>query len=352
MDIAVVVNLKARRGSEAVARSVRHALPGARVLASRSLGEAADFARDLRAAPPELLVSAGGDGTVVALMNVLRDARGSDVMDSAPAGTAPVLLGPPAFGVLPLGTGNGLARATGATRWQSALRDLGRAAQQKQPLPSRRFDLVEVCGKVAHFAGTGWDAEIIDDFHAQKTGLGLLPKSARNGLAGYLQGLFTRTIPRHTMARRRTEVELWNTGSDAMTVDDAGRPVPLRGGEHGKLLYRGPASVCAAATSPEWGFGFRAFPFAGLVPRRFCMRIYSAHALEATMRMGRLWRGEHPMPKMHTWLLDQCRAVFSDPVPFQSGGDRIGHKSDVVYSLAQEQVDVLDWSRLYRSEVS
>ena len=137
-----------------------------------------------------------------------------------------------------------------------------------------------------------------------------------------------------------------NTGADALTVDDRGRAVPLRGGEHGKLLYRGPVSVCGAGTSREWGFGFRAFPFAGLVPRRFCLRIYSGRALEATLRMRNLWRGDHPLSKMHTWLLTRCHATFSQPVPFQIGGDRLGHRDQVDYRLADEQIDVLDWTRL------
>ena len=55
----MVVNLRARRGSESVARSCRAELPEARVLASRSLEEALGFARDLRESPPELLLSAG-----------------------------------------------------------------------------------------------------------------------------------------------------------------------------------------------------------------------------------------------------------------------------------------------------
>ena len=334
MDIAVVVNLRARRGSEEVARRCRAELPGARVLASRSLAEAVGFARDLGAAPPDLLVSAGGDGTAVALINAMRDS-----FPSVPRGDF-------AIGVLPLGTGNGWARATGAPRWTAALSRLRRASQRPGPLPSRRFDLVEVGGTAAHFAGTGWDAEIIDNFYAQQTGLGVLPQPSRNGLAGYLHGMFTRTIPRHVFGGPMVEVELTNTGEDALGVDDAGRPYPLRGGEHGALLYRGPVSVCAAATSPEWGFGFRAFPFAGLVPRRFCMRAYAGHALEATLRMGSLWRGTHPLTKMHSWLLTRCRAVFSRPVPFQVGGDRFGHKTDVEYTLAREQIDLLDWTRL------
>src|SRR4051812_7151359 len=230
MDIAVVVNLNSRRGSQAVARTCRAWLPDARVLASDDLGETIDFARDLKRRPPSLLVSAGGDGTAVALLNALREDR---------------RVASPALGLLALGTGNGWARAMGAPAWRTAVERLGHLAERGGPLPLKRFDLVEVCGTVAHFAGTGWDAEIIDDFHSQKTGFGVLPARMRMGLAGYMQGLFTRTIPRH-MRESQVEVELTNTGADAMTVDEDGRPIPLRGGEHGAILYRGPASVCAA----------------------------------------------------------------------------------------------------------
>jgi Diacylglycerol kinase catalytic domain len=333
VDIAVLVNLRARRGSERVVRTCRELLPDARVRASRSLDDALDFARDLRKAPPSLLISAGGDGSAVALINAVRtwsdDAR-SDLLTG------------PAFGLLPLGTGNGWANVTGAPRWRKAVARLGHLAERGGPLPLRRFDLVEVGGIVAPFAGTGWDAEIIDDFHAQKAGLGVLPSRARDGLAGYLQGLFTRTIPRH-LTEPQVEVEVVNTGADAMTVDAQGRAVALPLGRHGAVLYRGPTSVCGAATTAEWGFGFRAFPFAGLVPRRFCLRIYSGRAVEATLHMGQLWRGDHPVAKMHTWLLTRCKATFSRPVPFQIGGDRMGMRSEIEYALATEQVDMLDW---------
>src|SRR5262249_30456665 len=142
------------------------------------------------------------------------------------------------------------------------------------------------------------------------------------------------------------EVEIINTGSDVLTVDENGRPVPLPGGEHGKVLYRGPTNVCAVGTCENWGFGFRAFPFAGLVDDRVCLRIYSGTVTEATANMRRLWRGVHPMPKMHTFLIDRCRARFSRPVPFQAGGDRLGHHQDIEYALAREAVDLVDWPRL------
>jgi hypothetical protein len=320
-----------------VARTCRRKLPGARVIASRTLDEAVGFARALGDAPPQLLVSAGGDGTAVALINALRAQPRSALLRPGESSQA-------ALGCLPLGTGNGWARVTRAPRWRKALERLG--ALERDAIPIWRFDLVEVDGTIAPFAGTGWDAELIDDFHAQRNGVGVLPRTARNGVAGYLHGMFTRTIPRHLFRPAHVEVELTNTGEDALTVDDNGRPVPLPGGGHGALLYRGPVSVCAAGTSPEWGFGFRAFPFAGLVPRRFCMRVYAGSVVEATLRMGSLWRGAHPLARMHTWLLTRCHARFSRPVPFQVGGDRVGHKSEVEYCLAREQVNLLDWARL------
>jgi hypothetical protein len=273
-------------------------------------------------------VSAGGDGTAVVLLNALREGSAA-----APG---------PALGLLPLGTGNGWANVTGAPAWRKGVARLGVLAERGGPLPLRRFDLVEVGGLVAPFAGTGWDAEIIDDFHAQKTGFGLLPDRSRNGVAGYLQGLFTRTIPRH-LTEPQVDVEIVNTGADALTVDDRGRPVPVPHGGHGAVLYRGPTSVCGVATTAEWGFGFRAFPFAGLVPRRFCLRIYAGRALEATARMRQLWTGSHPLAKMHTWLLTRCKATFSRAVPFQVGGDRMGTRSEIEYAVASDQVDVLDW---------
>lgn len=333
MDVAVVVNLHARRGSEAVVEKCRAELPHARVLASRSLEEATAFARELSASPPSLIVSGGGDGTAIALLNAMREAR------SAPS---PVI-SEAAFGVLPLGTGNAWARVTGAPSWARAVEQLGVLTSGDRPVPTRRYDLVEAFGVVAPFAGTGWDAELIDDFHAQKEGVGLIPPSRRKGLTGYLHALTTRMIPRNLARQRPIEVEILNTGEDALGIDDDGKPYRLPGGENGKVIYRGPTSVCGAGTTTEWGFKFKAFPFARLVPGRFNLRLYAGRAARATINIPNLWRGVHPLPHMHTWLLTSCRATFNEAVPFQVGGDRMGHKEVIDYQVAQEQVDLLDW---------
>jgi diacylglycerol kinase family enzyme len=329
-DIAVLVNLRARRGSEGVGGLVERFLPRARVALTRSLEEARAWISDtLRPNPPSLLLAGGGDGTITGLLNELR--------------TAGVAL--PAIGVLPLGTGNAWARVTGAPRPAVALKQIAAVGERLPPL--RPFALVRVEGKVAPFAGTGWDAEMIQDFKNQLAIAGPL-RGTQAGLRGYLGAMFTRTIPRHVFGDGNPQVSVYNLGDTALTVDARGTVKPVEHGEKGALLYRGPAGVAGAATTPEWGFGFKAFPFAQAVPHRLSVRVYGAGVLEATRNMFRLWRGEHPIPRMHDWFVQRLRMDFDREVPFQMGGDVIGMRRSVEFDLAEENVQLVDWRQLSR----
>ena len=335
MDIAVVVNLNARRGSHRVVEACRAAMPDARVVPTHNLGQLNELATALHAAPPELLVSAGGDGTAVVLLSALRNVAG-------PLSAAPPLA------VVPLGTGNAWARTTGAPRWRNAFARLGKFEDEASLLPLRRFELVDVGGMVAPFAGTGWDATILDDYHHTKNSK-WMPKSMREGMSGYMLSLAARSIPRQ-MFGDSVEVELVNLGAEAMIIDPSGRPVPMPGAGPGTVLYRGPMGVAGCGTTPDLGFGFRAFPFAGLVPGRFAARVYGATVAQAVVRMPALWKGVYPLPHDHQWMLTHCRMSFSRPVPFQIGGDTQGLRSEVEYKLASSPVDLVDWRALRAME--
>jgi diacylglycerol kinase family enzyme len=332
MNIAVMVNLRARRGSERVGGMVQRIFPRARLALTRSLDEARTWiSEQLRPNPPTLLLAGGGDGTITGLLNELREQG--------------VAL--PAIGVLPLGTGNAWARVTGAPRPFTALRQLAACGERLPPL--RLFSLVRVENKVAPFAGTGWDAEMLQDFKDQLSKFPAGPlREANAGLRGYLGAMFTRTIPRHTFGRGDPRVKVYNMGSPALTVDAHGTVVPLPGGETGALLYEGPAGVAGAATTPEWGFGFKAFPFAQAVPHRLSVRVYGAGVLEATRNMFKLWRGAHPLPKMHDYFVERLRMEFDREVPFQMGGDVMGMRRTLDFSLAEESVQLVDWRQLKR----
>lgn len=328
MNVAVLVNLRSRRGSEVVEGLVRRFLPRARVALTHSVEEArAWIDQQLRPNPPSLLLAGGGDGTITGLVNEFR-AQG---------------LALPALGVLPLGTGNAWAHVTGAPRPAKALQQLAAYGERLPPL--RPFALVRVEGSLAPFAGTGWDAELVQDFKSQLASSGPL-RGTQAGLRGYLGALFSRTIPRHVFGDGNPQVSLYNLGEPALTVDAQGAIRPLPGGETGALLYRGPAGVAGAATTPEWGFGFKAFPFAQALPHRLSVRVYSGTVLEATRNMFKLWRGAHPMPRMHDFFVQRVRMEFDRDVPFQVAGDVIGLRRSVEFELAEESVQLIDWHQL------
>jgi diacylglycerol kinase family enzyme len=330
MNVAVLVNLRARRGSEVVGGLVRRFLPRARLALTRSVEEArAWIDQQLRPNPPSLLLAGGGDGTITGLLNEMR-AQG---------------LALPAIGVLPLGTGNAWAHVTGAPKPAKALKQLAAYGERLPPL--RSFGLVRVDGHLAPFAGTGWDAEMIQDYKSQLAAAGPL-KGTRSGLRGYLGAMFTRTVPRHLFGEGNPHVSVYNLGAPALTVDERGAIRPVPHGDTGALLYQGPAGVAGAATTPEWGFGFKAFPFAQLMPHRLSVRVYGASVLEATRNMFKLWRGAHPLPRMHDFFVERVRMDFDRDVPFQMGGDAVGTRRSVQFELAQESVQLVDWHRLAR----
>lgn len=323
-----------------MARTFEKALPGADVVLTRSLDDLEVAAKAIAQDPPDLVIGAGGDGTAIALANAVRRAT------PAIAGARRNLL---RMGLLKLGTGNGWANEVGAPAVKQSL-ELLRRANELPKLPVKRFELVEVEGLVSHFGGTGWDAELIDDFHAQKTDASVLPRRVRYGLAGYLNGLLTRSVPRN-LKLPRVQIELRNTGAPALGIDARRRPFELPStspGEMNEVLYRGPVSICGVGTTSQWGFGFRAFPFAGLVRGRFNLRMYVGTTGQALARVPLLWSGKHPLEKMHTWLLSSCEVRFSRHVPLQIGGDLLGHRDVVRYGIADETVDVLDWNTLER----
>jgi diacylglycerol kinase family enzyme len=328
MSTAVVINLKARRGSAALEETVRRFLPDARVALTRNLEEAKRFFTELRLQPvPELIVSGGGDGTAVSLLNEWHNA-GAKI---------------PTLGLVPLGTGNGWARATSSPSFVRAMERLSRHGTK--PLPTRTFGLVEVEGQLSPWAGTGWDAEIVSDYQRMMRRVPEPMVGALGGFPGYMVSLFGTTVPRMAF-RSRTSVRLINLGSPAMVIDASGKPVPVPGGDPGAVLYEGHVSVCGSGTTSDLGLGFRAFPFAHAMAGRMATRIYSEGTIRASLRVRQLWQGAHPLPNDHHWMLDACRMEFDRPVTFEIGGDVLGERTSVDFRLAEAQATLLDWSKL------
>jgi diacylglycerol kinase family enzyme len=331
--IAALLNGRARKVTPAVVRALEKALPGATILVSGDLEQARRHVRALIAEKPQVVLSGGGDGAVIRFLNFWREEGGGPF---------------PEVGILRLGTGNGWARALGAPEFFKHVKRLRNLAP---PLPSQQYDLVETEGHLCHFAGVGWDARIINDYqrNLDKRSSQLVGSRfaswLHKGVRGYLYSVARITIPEEALLLWREgqpRVVLENTGGEAFELDGNCKLAPLEA----KQLYEGPVSIGAASTTPEFGYGVRAFPFCREAQGFINVRIYAAPLHDAVLNAARLWRGAWPQPGMYDWFARSVRMRFSRPMPFQIGGDPMGERDEISLAVARETVRVVDWHAL------
>jgi diacylglycerol kinase family enzyme len=324
--LAVLVNANAKRGGRRVAVEIARALPGASVRLTRSAQEIDAWLRLLP--PPRAVLAAGGDGTAVALVNAL-------------ARVVPPGEPWPAVGVLPLGTGNGWAHALGAPKLHMCLSLL---SATPGALPTRTATLVEVEGMLAQFAGTGWDAMILDDYKRTLDASKGPSRHLTKSVYGYVAATLLRTTPKVVLLGN-PHVLIENLGDEVYAVEGEGRlrklDVP-----RGTVLFDGRAGTASVGTCPEFGYRFRAFPFAERMPGFISVRAYDRGALGAIPRIPSLWRGRVPLHGMHDWLAKHVRMTFSRSVPLQIGGDAHGVRRTVEYRAAERGARMVDWRRL------
>jgi diacylglycerol kinase family enzyme len=321
----IVVNANAKRGGRRIAVQIARALPGAAVRLTRSIDEVLGWLRTIK--DPRCILSAGGDGSAVALLNALdRVVPKSETF--------------PPVGALPLGTGNAWAHALGARKLDTCIRAL---AKHDGPIPTKRYGLFTCDGVLTFFGGCGWDAQILDDYRLQ------LEASPSNRISksamGYLTAMLLRTVPK-TVLYGRPHVIIENLGTDVYTITPECKLVRLSDVGRGAILYEGMASVAGAATCPNFGYGFRAYPHAERLLGYMNVRVYDQTAGTAVADIPKLWKGQHPLRGMTDWFATEVRMTFSRPMPLQIGGEAIGSRLTVEYKISDRVVDALDWRML------
>jgi len=336
---AILVNANAKRGGRRIAVQTQRFLPGAKVKLTRTLDEATAWLRDLLKTDPAVIFSAGGDGTAIALVNAL--AR-------VVPGDAPL----PAIGLLKLGTGNAWANVLGAPKLSESLAILRDLHARDAPLPLRRFGLVDVAypdhpglGTLAHFAGAGWDAEILNDYKEQLEASKGPPRFFAKSVYGYLTAMVTRTAPK-TVLLGRPHVLIENLGDEVYTVDPSGSLKRVEGAKHGTVLWDGLMSVAGAATCPEFGYHFRAYPFAERLLGMINVRVFDRSTLGGIASIPKLWTGHHPLRGMHDWFTTAARFTFSRPMAIEVGGDALAPRRTVEMRVSPHECRVLDWRAL------
>ena len=329
--VAVVLNGNARQVTDQLVEAFDQVVGGVDLFLSRSLDEATGIALSIVEAGYDVVLTGGGDGTFVQMVTSITKESRRRGRES------------PSFGLLKLGTGNSLAWTLGAgTSGGSVIADLERLRRQRA---HRSFRLIEVEDLLTPFAGAGFDALGLKNFHAVRSLVRRLPWVGRRGTGAvsYAISIPLLTVPELAL-RARMRVRIVNRGASVTRLDHEGRPVghPIA---CGKVVFEGPCIAALVSTIPYWGFGARVFPFAeNRPPDRFCVRVVATHPLHVARHMRSAWKGTYRHAQLHDFYADDVDLDFGEPTAIEIGGDPAGVTSAMRPRLHDEPIKLIEYS--------
>jgi len=342
-EFAVILNQNARRVTRGLIRSAQEIAPRIALYTSRTREEAYQILQELMDRGVRRIISGGGDGTFCQLLSQARqyleeqNARLQSMGRQAREEIARFSL--PQFGILKLGTGNSLAPLLGI---KGGLEPVRRLAEGEE-FPTRRIHLLEAERQCFTFCGLGWDARILNDYLWLKNCCRrrLLSRLVQS-LPGYLAAIFVRTIPAVLLARRRIETRIVNLGRRLFRILPGGTLEKVAC-PPGEIIYQGHCNITGAATTPYYGFGLTAFPYAMREPGLMQLRIVRAGVGELLAHAWPIWRGTYQSPGFLDYLAEDVDFRFSEEMPFQLGGDAAGTRKEIRVRVSQLTVDLLDF---------
>jgi len=334
--VAVLLNANAKQVNDRTLRAFTHVVSPEDLFVSRSEIDARRIAQTVVERRYDTVFCGGGDGTFVAFATeIIRQQRRSPRAST------------PRFGILKLGTGNGLATFVNASppRGHRFLDDVLRVRSGEAR--SRSLDLLLVEGKRTPFAGLGADARLLNDYAWIKSNLGWGPgRQLLNGGGGYFSAVALRTLPYFLTHAMTVECEVTNgSRSVAQRLGPTGAPVgePIAPGAR---IFAGKLMMAAAGTIPFYGFDFKIFPFAARRAGTMHLRLGAESTPRILANLPKLWRGRWFPEGILDFHAREVRIQFERPMPFQIGGDAEGYRDEVVLELAPEAVEVMDFSQV------
>lgn len=331
--LTVLLNRHARGVRESTARRLKEAAPAASVVLTHTREEADQAVRDALSRGFRRIVAGGGDGTVVAVATTIRN-QVTALRETNPG------LQLPELGVLKLGTGNAVADVLGG---RNPADDLRRMAARPMHTTTD-LDLIDCEGIQAPFVGFGYDAQILNDYIAMKDAAKpALLKKIVGSQPGYLLAAFGMSAPKQIMRKEDVEVRVINAGRRVFRATPHG--LFERDVAPGQVLYQGPIRMLSAGTVPYYGFKFRMFPFARTMSGLMQLRIATTGVGEAIRHLPGIWKGTYESGSIEDYLCEAVQVRFSEPMPFQVGGDAAGYRREITFGVAPEAFRALDLQR-------
>ncbi|MEM6732102.1 MAG: hypothetical protein AAF658_11135, partial [Myxococcota bacterium] len=164
-----------------------------------------------------------------------------------------------------------------------------------------------------------------------------------HGVVGYLLAGLGRTVPRALFGRNmRPEVRVKTVGR-GFYID------PRRGDfaeelEPGTVVFEGSASFVGGATIPYFGYRFKAFPFARIMPNMMHLRISTIRPFSAVWHLPGMWRGTYRHPKVFLdFVVDAYHVELAKPFPWEHSGDAQGETDELFMQVAKDPIDLVDF---------
>jgi diacylglycerol kinase family enzyme len=82
------------------------------------------------------------------------------------------------------------------------------------------------------------------------------------------------------------------------------------------------------------------FPHATKRAGRFQLRLVDMNPLQMGWNLAKVWRGQTPSG-IHDFYADSARVTFEDSMPYQLGGEAMGYRKEVTFSLAEYPVTLV-----------
>jgi diacylglycerol kinase family enzyme len=344
--VAVLLNRNARRVNDSVYRQLARIAGTDNVFYSRSLDQAEAFAREIVQRGYGTVVCGGGDGTFVQTINMVQryidEANAWRLQRSRRFGEPQSLIGQPRFAFLRLGTGNAIGRLVGAG---SAKDDLQRIVDY-WPAKTQSIPLVQQDNERFFFAGMGYDSQLLNDYNWLKARThNRVMKPIMHSVAGYFVALFARTLPQVVFGGQANVDVRVVTRGPAYYVDptrgDFSEPI-----EPGTVLFEGKSNFVGCASTPYYGYGFRIFPFARVMPDRMHLRVARIGAFHTLANLPGLWNGTYRDGKrMFDFLVTDVKVELAKPMPFQHSGEACGDRDTLDFRLTDEPLQLVDLHR-------
>jgi diacylglycerol kinase family enzyme len=239
------------------------------------------------------VVVAGGDGSLAVAYNVL---QGREVT----------------LGYIPAGFGNATAHLLHLPRDPAAL--VAVLARRQ----AHSVDMVRVDGRLALFAGAGWDAVAAGRYAA----------SRMKGVPGWA-GAIARSLP--DLSRRAlVRVEAREVAEDPGAAGDAVRAETMR------VVHEGPMVLLVASTTPWYGRGLLVNPGARADAAHFTVRVYRGPAMPFAAEAARWALRRSPEAPATRARAISITSLDGRPVWLQADGDPIGARERWELAIAPE----------------